>query len=97
MKKDSKIILFMIQEFRKNNDTLTNEYNIVEDKHDYLFDLYQTLLNKNDNQNEDIFIESVHEENISFVQASRDQKSVTFKKLSDSFIFTDEKDSLIND
>ena len=87
----------MIQELRKNNDTMTNKYNIVVNKHDHLFDLYQTLLNKNDNQDKNVLIESVHEENISFVQASRDQESFMFKKLSDSSIFIDEKDSLIND
>ena len=97
MNKDSKVISFIIQEFRKNNNIMTNKYNIVINKHNRLFNLYQTLLNKNDNQNENVSIESVHEENISFVQVSRNQKSVTFKKNSDSLIFTDEKDSFIND
>ena len=97
MNKDAKVVSSMIQELRKNNDILTHDYNIVEDKHDHLFDLYQTLLSKNDNQDKSVSIKSVHRENISFVQTSRNQKSFTFKKLSNSLIFIDEKDSLIND
>jgi hypothetical protein len=46
MREDLEIISFMIQKLRKNNDIMINEYNIMIKKHDYLFDLYQALLNK---------------------------------------------------
>jgi hypothetical protein len=46
MKEYLKIISFMIQKFRKNNDIMISEYNMMIEKHDYLFDFYQALLNK---------------------------------------------------
>jgi hypothetical protein len=61
------------------------------EKHDHLFDLYQALLNKIVNQNEDVLIEFVHDEDTS------KSKLIIFKKLLDLSIFIDEKNSLIDD
>jgi hypothetical protein len=91
MKEDSEVISFMIQEFRKNNDIMISEYNMMIEKHDHLFDLYQALLNKIVNQNEDVSIKLVHDEETS------KSKLITFKKLLDFSIFIDEKDFLIDD
>jgi hypothetical protein len=91
MKEDSEVISFMIQELRKNNDIMISEYNMIIKKHDHLFDLYQALLNKIVNQNEDVSIESVHDEDTS------KSKLIIFKKLLDFSIFIDEKNSLIDD
>jgi hypothetical protein len=91
MKEDSEVISFMIQELRKNNDIMIDEYNMMIEKHDHLFDFYQALLNKIVNQNEDVSIESVHDEDTS------KSKLIIFKKLLDLSIFIDEKNSLIDD
>jgi hypothetical protein len=91
MKENSEVISFMIQKFKKNNDIIISEYNMMIKKHDHSFDLYQALLNKIVNQNEDVSIESVHDEDTS------KSKLIIFKKLLDSSIFIDEKNSLIDD
>jgi hypothetical protein len=69
---------------------MISEYNIMIEKHDHLFDLYQALLNKIVNQNEDVSIESVHDEDTS------KSKLIIFKKLLDFSIFIDEKNFLID-
>jgi hypothetical protein len=81
----------MIQKLRKNNNIMINEYNMMIKKHDHLFDFYQALLNKIVNQNEDVSIESVHDEDTS------KSKLIIFKKLLDFSIFIDEKNLLIDD
>jgi hypothetical protein len=65
------------------------------EKHDHLFDLYQALLNKIVNQNEEISIESIHDEDIS--KSIVKEKLIISKKLFDFSIFIDEKNSLIDD
>jgi hypothetical protein len=91
MKEDSEVISFMIQKLKKNNDIMISEYNMMIKKHDHLFDLYQALLNKIVNQNEDVSIEFVHDEDTS------KSKLIIFKKLLDFSIFIDEKNFLIDD
>jgi hypothetical protein len=91
MKEDSEVISFMIQKLKKNNDIMISEYNVMIEKHDHLFDLYQALLNKIVNQNEDVSIESVHDED------TLKSKLIIFKKLLDLSIFIDEKNFLIDD
>jgi hypothetical protein len=54
MREDLEVISFMIQKLRKNNDIIISEYNMMIEKHDHLFDLYQALLNKIVNQNEGV-------------------------------------------
>jgi hypothetical protein len=61
MREDSEVISFMIQELRKNNNIIISEYYMMIEKHDHLFDLYQALLNKIVNQNEDVSIEFIHD------------------------------------
>jgi hypothetical protein len=56
MREDSEIISFIIKELRKNNDIMISEYNMMIEKHNHLFNLYQALLNKIVNQNEDVSI-----------------------------------------
>jgi hypothetical protein len=70
---------------------MISEYNVMIEKHDHLFNLYQALLNKIVNQNEDVSIKSVHDEDIS------KSKLIIFKKLLDLLIFIDEKNLLIDD
>jgi hypothetical protein len=65
------------------------------EKHNHLFDLYQALLNKIVSQNEDVSIESIHDENTS--KSVVKEKLIISKKLFDLSIFIDEKDSLIDD
>jgi hypothetical protein len=65
------------------------------EKHDHLFDLYQALLNKIVNQNEDVSIKFIHDEDTS--KSVVKEKLIISKKLLDLSIFIDEKNSLIND
>jgi hypothetical protein len=65
------------------------------EKHNHLFNLHQALLNKIVNQNEDVSIESIHDEDTS--KSVVKEKLIISKKLLDSSIFIDEKNSLIND
>jgi hypothetical protein len=95
MRENSKVISFMIQKLRKNNDIMISEYNMMIEKHDHLFDFYQTLLNKIVNQNEDVSIEFIHDEDTS--KSVVKEKLIISKKLLDFSIFIDEKDFLIDD
>jgi hypothetical protein len=91
MKEDPEATSSMIQELRKNNDIMTSEYNMIIEKHDHLFDLYQALLNKTVNQDGGVPIGPVHD------GGTPEPKLVTSKKLPDPPIFTDGKDPLIDD
>jgi hypothetical protein len=91
IREDSEVISFMIQKLRKNNDIIIDEYNMIIKKHDHLFNLYQALLNKIVNQNENVSIKFVHDEDTS------KSKLIIFKKLLDFSIFIDEKNLLIDD
>jgi hypothetical protein len=73
---------------------MISEYNMMIEKHNHLFDLYQALLNKIVNQNEEVSIKSIHDEDTS--KSVVKEKLIISKKLFDFSIFIDKKNFLID-